>query len=61
LEFLHRYVYVALIGMLHGKAIAGEGVGRVLRKDFSERCDLVHWLDYFVPELWKQTLRRGLL
>lgn len=43
-ELGERDVGVALGGVLHGQAVAGEGVGRVGLQDFGEGGDLVHEL-----------------
>jgi hypothetical protein len=41
-EFVEGEVSVALSVVLHGEAIAGEGVGGVGGEDFGEGSDLIH-------------------
>ena len=41
-EFVEGEVAVALSVVLHGEAVAGEGVSRVGGKDFGEGGDLIH-------------------
>jgi hypothetical protein len=43
-EFGEGGVGLSLADVLHGEAIAGEGVGGVGVEDFGEGCDLVHLL-----------------
>src|SRR5215470_11161614 len=42
MEFAERGFGVALAGVLHGKAVAGKGIGWVLCKYLGERGDFVH-------------------